>query len=157
MRQTTVAAGLAVLSLAITGCGADQNTEIPMEAGVVTTPPNRSAQPPDTFDDIPRPSGTAEVGARTEENGAITQSFAVTATPPGQVMDFFTGALADQGWTPVTPVEPRGSDTLFGAWEREGQRLEVTAGPAPGIPDDTQYNLVLLASLEPGRDVNTVP
>jgi hypothetical protein len=155
--MTTVAAGAAVMTLVVVGCGADQNTEIPMEAGVVTTMSNASSQAPDTFDDIPRPSGTTEVGTKTEEDGATTQSFAVTATPPAEVMDFFTSALADQGWTLVTPVQPRGSESLFGAWDREGQRLEVSAGPAPGIPDDTQYNLVLLSSLEPGQDVNTVP
>jgi hypothetical protein len=157
MSRTTIAAGVAVLSLVIVGCSEDANTTAPMEPGGPATVPGDASGTPDTFDDIPRPDDTTAIGTRTDEDGATTQSFAVTATPPVEVMDFFTGALAEQGWTLVTPVEPRGSDTLFGAWELEGQRLEVTAGPAPGIPDDTQYNLVLLSSLEPGRAVNTAP
>jgi hypothetical protein len=46
---------------------------------------------------------------------------------------------------------------LFGAWARDGRRLEISAGPAPAIADDTQFNLVLLASVEPGRQLNTAP
>lgn len=40
---------------------------------------------------------------------------------------------------------------------RDGRRLEVSAGRAPGIADDTQLNLVLLSSPAPGSQLNTAP
>ncbi len=108
-------------------------------------------------DDVPLPRGATEIGTKTETDGAITQSFSVTATNPDEVMDFFVGALADRGWVPVDPVESRGVALLFGAWARDGRRLEISAGPAPGIADDTQFNLVMLANVGPGRQLNTAP
>lgn len=147
-----------LVTLGLIGCGADSNVVAPGGApGDAQPTPGASFYTSGTFDDIPLPRGATEIGTKTEEDGVITQSFSVTATGPDLVMDFFVGELADRGWVSVVPVEARGADTLFGAWERDGRRLEVSAGPAPGIADDTQFNLVLLTSLEPGRQLNTAP
>jgi hypothetical protein len=146
------------MTFGVIGCGDDSNVTTPYgAAGDARPTPDATVSPTGTFDDIPLPSGATEIGTRTEEDGAITQSFAVTSTSPDIVMDFFVGALADQGWVPVEPVGSRGANSLFGAWDRDGRRLEISAGPAPAIADDTQFNLVLLASLEPGSELNTVP
>jgi hypothetical protein len=147
-----------VMTLGFLGCGDDSNVATPNgAAGDAQPTPGATFYTTGTFDNVPLPSGATEIGTKTEQDGAITQSFSVTATGPDLVMDFFVGALADRGWVPVEPVQSRGADSLFGAWERDGRRLEVSAGPAPGIADDTQFNLVLLASLEPGRQLNTAP
>jgi hypothetical protein len=147
-----------VMTLGFIGCGDDSNETTPNgAAGDAQPTPDATFPTTRTFDDIPLPSGATEIGTKTESDDAITQSFSVTATNPDQVMDFFVGALADRGWVPVDPVESRGVTSLFGAWDRDGRRLEVSAGPAPGIADDTQFNLVLLASVEPGRQLNTAP
>jgi hypothetical protein len=146
------------LTLGLIGCGDDRNAAAPSGApGGAQPTPGAPFYTTGTFDDISLPAGATEVGTKTEEDGAITQSFAVTSTGPDLVMDFFVETLGEQGWIPVEPVEPRGADTLFGAWDRNGRRLEVSAGPAPGIADDTQLNLVLLPSPEPGSQLNTAP
>jgi hypothetical protein len=158
--RSIVGAGVValVMPLGFLGCGDDSNVPTPNGAtGDAQPPPGATFHTAGTFDDVPLPRGATEIGTKSETDGAITQSFSVTATSPDQVMDYFVGALADRGWVPVDPVESRGVDSLFGAWARDGRRLEISAGPAPGIADDTQFNLVLLASVEPGRQLNTAP
>jgi hypothetical protein len=157
MSTTTIAAGLSVLSIVIAGCGVDRNVAPPSGAGGSALVAGTSSPSDIAFDDLPLPGSAEKVGARTEEDGATIQSYAVAATRPAVVMEFFVDALAERGWSPVGQVEDRGSDSLFGAWTREGRRLEVSAGPAPAIPDDTQFNLVLLPDLEPGRTLDTAP
>lgn len=154
----TVGVLLAVVSFGLNACGDDRNVAAPTGgAGDTQPPPGASFSTSSAFDDLPLPPDAMEIGAKTEKDGAISQSFGVTATRPDVVMNFFVGALADQGWALVTPVEQRGTNSLYGAWDRDGRRLEVSAGPAPGIADDTQFNLVLLESLEPGRELSTAP
>jgi hypothetical protein len=146
------------MTLGFVGCGDDSNDAPPNGAGGDAQPtPGETFYTAGTFDDVPLPRGATEIGTKTERDGAITQSFSVTATSPVVVMDFFVEALADREWVPVEPVESRGVNSLFGAWDRDGRRLEVSAGPAPGIADDTQFNLVLLSSPEPGSQLNTAP
>jgi len=118
-----------VMALGFIGRGADSNVATPNgAAGDAQPTPGATFQTTGTFDDIPLPRGATEIGTKTEQDGAM-----------------------------VEPVQSRGVTSLFGAWEGDGRRLEVSAGPAPRIADDTQFNLVLLASLEPDSQLNTAP
>lgn len=96
------------------------------------------------------------IGCGADGNVATPNGAAGDAQPtPGAT--FQTTGTFDDIPLLVDPVESRGANSLVGAWERDGRRLEVSAGPTPGIADDTQFNLVLLASLEPGSQLNTAP
>jgi hypothetical protein len=52
-------------------------------------------------------------------------------------------------------VAGSGTDTLTGAWESGGRRLEVSATHARGVEDErTQFSVVLLPLLEPGAELS---
>ena len=106
------------------------------------------------FDDIALPRGADEASEKTERDGVISQSFFAQQTSPEQIMDFFSTSLDADGWTVVEPVSARGTDSLAGAWTRDGRRLEVSALLAQGVEDErTQFSVVLLPDLEPGEGV----
>ena len=106
------------------------------------------------FDDIPLPRGADEASEKTERDGVISQSFFAQQTSPEQIMDFFSDSLDADGWTVVEPISSRGTDSLAGAWARDGRRLEISALLAQGVEDErTQFSVVLLPGLEPGEDV----
>jgi hypothetical protein len=100
------------------------------------------------FDQIRLPGGATEVSEKTERDGAITQSFAVDALSPEQVLSHFEQTLPEDGWTELEPPVSTGTDSIAGSWSRDGRRLDVSALTAQGIEDErTQFSLVLLPSL----------
>lgn len=106
------------------------------------------------FDAIELPRGAAEASQKTETDGAISQSFFAQQTSPEQIMDFFSSSLNEAGWDVVEPVSSRGTDSIAGAWAKDGRRLEVSALLAQGVTDErTQFSVVLLPGLEPGEDI----
>jgi hypothetical protein len=162
-RRHFAAVAAAVLVVAIApGCGSDApgsgsgGGAAPGAAvdGEVPTP-RASFFTEGELDDIRLPGGASEISGKTEEDGAITQSFAVTEMTPPRIMGFFEDSLPSSGWETVEPVAPRGTDAVFGAWARDGRRLEVSAGPAPEVDDErSQFSLVLLPSLVPGDEIH---
>ena len=123
------------------------------EGGEVPTP-GMTGFTEGEFDDIALPRGADEASEKTERDGVISQSFFAQQTSPEQIMDFFATSLDADGWTVVEPVSSRGTDSLAGAWTRDGRRLEVSALLAQGVENErTQFSVVLLPSLEPGEEV----
>lgn len=149
---------LAAAGLALTGCGDDQAVDdgppVDQENGGEVPTPGNTAFTAGEFDGVDLPRGADEAGTKTERDGVISQSFFAQQTSPEQIMDFFSTSLETDGWTVVEPVSARGTDSLAGAWTRDGRRLEISALLAQGVDRErTQYSVVLLPGLEPGESV----
>jgi hypothetical protein len=78
---------------------------------------------------VPKPPGTVAFGPPTMTNGVATQSFKVTALPPGSVLRFYLDNLPAQGWTRGEPLTQAVDKTWRATWIRPGRRLLVTAEP----------------------------
>lgn len=149
---------VAVAGLALLGCRDDQavtdGAPVDQSPGGEVPSPEVTAFTGGEFDAIELPRGAEEAGEKTERDGAISQSFFVTATSPEQIMDFFAASLAEDGWAPAEPVSARGTDSLAGAWTKDGRRLEISALLAQGVENErTQFSVVLLPGLEPGEGI----
>ena len=128
------------------------------EQGDAQPAPGGTAFTDAEFDDIPIPRGATEVGEKTERDGAIAQSFTVTATSPQEIMDTFTNNLSGAGWENVEPVRSTGTDSYAAAWVQGDNRLEVSALLAQGVEDErTQFSVVLLPDRTPGAALNDAP
>ena len=135
------------------GAGGDDEGDGDDDGGEVPTP-GMTGFTEGEFDDIALPRGADEASEKTERDGVISQSFFAQQTSPEQIMDFFSTSLDADGWTVVEPVSSRGTDSVAGAWTRDGRRLEVSALLAKGVENErTQFSVVLLPSLEPGEEV----
>lgn len=149
---------LAVAGLALFGCRDDQaatdGAPVDQENGGEVPTPDLTAFTAGDFDAIDLPRGADEASEKTERDGVLSQSFFAEATSPEQIMDFFSSSLAEDGWEVVEPVSSRGTDSIAGAWVKEGRRLEISALLAQGVEDErTQFSVVLLPGLEPGESV----
>jgi hypothetical protein len=110
------------------------------------------------LDRIPRYPRSEPLARASEQGGVTVQTFGVEGTTPEQVLDWYRDELA--GWTSVRRPRPFGRTAWRGVWERQDQRLLVSAGPAPTLEQDpadieqttTQYSLTLG---EPGERVLT--
>ena len=99
------------------------------------------------FAQIPLPTTAEPYGDATVEDDVTVQSFEVTATSVNEVIDFYRGALEEQGWVAgqeeATGEQP-GSDLpaqIRATWTRDGQTLLITAA---GLDeDDSQMTLQL--------------
>lgn len=149
---------LAVAGLALLGCRDDQAVDgTPAEpaTGGELPAPEVTAFTAGDFDSIELPRGAEEASEKTERDGVLSQSFFVTATSPDQVMDFFADSLATDGWEIAEPVSSRGTDSIAGAWTKDGRRLEISSLLAQGVDDEqTQFSVVLLPGLEPGEGID---
>lgn len=149
---------LAIAGLALLGCRDDQaatdGAPVDQENGGEVPAPGITAFTAGDFDAVELPRGADEASEKTERDGVLSQSFFAEATSPEQIMDFFERSLPGDGWEVAEPVTARGTDSLAGAWTKDGRRLEVSAVLAQGVEDErTQYSLVLLPGLEPGEGV----
>ena len=157
-RRLAAVATVALLSLAACGDdspGATADVDGGGEQDDAQPTPGGTAFTDAQFDDIPIPRGATEAGDLTERDGAIAQSYTVTATSPEQIMDVFTDNLAVQGWEVVEEVRSTGTDSFAAAWVRGDDRLEVSALLAQGVEDErTQFSVVLLPNRTPGEEIN---
>lgn len=151
-------AALAVAGLALLGCRDDQaagdgaTVDQPDDGGVPS--PEVTAFTAGDFDAIELPRGAQEASTKTERDGAVSQSFFAQQTSPEQIMDFFATSLTGDGWEVVEPVSSRGTDSIAGAWTKDGRRLEVSALLAQGVEGErTQFSVVLLPDLGAGEAV----
>ncbi len=149
---------LAAAGLALIGCGDDQATQdgapVDQENGGEVPTPGNTAFTAGDFDGVELPRGAEEASEKVERDGVISQSFFAQQTSPEQIMDFFSSSLETDGWTVAEPVSSRGTDSLAGAWTRDGRRLEISALLAQGVEDErTQFSVVLLPGLEPGEGI----
>lgn len=100
------------------------------------------------LDALPVPGGAAPFGGVTQRNRTVTQSFKVTGLAPADVLQFYTGALRDQGW--VASTAPSGDgDVWRGQWARNERLLQITAEPDAGDGTDaptSQLDLELSAA-----------
>ena len=102
---------------------------------------------------LPTPGGAAPFGAPAQKESAVTQSFKVTGLTPQQVLDFYTSALRDQGWSASNAPMEHGENVWRGLWERNDRLLQVSAEPdsddgtgdGDGAPT-SQLDLVLRAA-----------
>jgi len=148
----------AVAALALLGCRDDQaatdGAPVDQANGGEVPSPAVTAFTAGDFDAIDLPRGADEASEKTERDGVLSQSFFAQQTSPEQIMDFFTTSLAEDGWEVVEPVSSRGTDSIAGAWAKDGRRLEVSALLAQGVENErTQFSVVLLPGLEPGEGV----
>lgn len=149
---------LAVAGLALFGCRDDQAATdggpVDQENGGEVPTPGITAFTAGDFDAIELPRGADEASEKSERDGVVSQSFFAQQTSPEQIMDFFSDSLALEGWEVVEPVSQRGTDSIAGAWAKDGRRLEVSALLAQGVENErTQFSIVLLPGLEPGESV----
>lgn len=101
------------------------------------------------FDHIRLPDDATPVTDHTTADGAVTRSFGAAGEDPTQVVDFFATSLPDEGWHVVDPPASTGTDSVAGAWTRDGHHLEVSALASPGLEGAaTQFDLVLLPTLD---------
>ena len=143
----------AVLLVAVTSCGDDSATQ--PESGGGVPAPDVSSFTSGRFEDVRLPRGATEISERTERDGAIAQSFTLTATSPENAMDFFSRTLPEDGWTVLDEPAASGTDSIAGSWSRDGRRLDVSALLAQGVDDErTQFSLVLLPSLESADSID---
>jgi predicted small secreted protein len=100
------------------------------------------------LDALPVPGGAEPFGAPSQRNRAVTQSFKVTGLAPADVLNYYTGALRDQGWVASTSPTAVG-DVWRGQWARNDRLLQVTAEPdaddGPSAPT-SQLDLELSAA-----------
>lgn len=154
------AAAVAVASLAVAGCSDDSSTD----TGEVATDDDQGDALPNPgsesfsegdFDAIPIARGATEASERTEREGAISQSYTVSATSPTQIMEYYVESLPDFGWEAVEPVRETGTDSYAAAWVQGSDRLEISALLAQGVEDErTQFSVVLLPDRTAGEDIN---
>jgi hypothetical protein len=140
-----------VAATLLTGAACDGGDSSP------TQPAPRNTRVQDgLFDRIPRYPRSDPFAPASEQEGVTVQSFGVPGTTPEVVLDWYADEL--EGWTIVRRPQPFGPSAWRGVWEREDQRLLVSAGPAPTFEQDpadieqstTQYSLTLG---EPGERV----
>lgn len=153
---------MAVAALALASCGDDAEGDA--DAEVVDDQEQQDAQPTPgsgtlftagDFDAIPVPRGATEQTDKTERDGAVSQSFTVSATSPQQIMEFFVVQLAERGWDNVEEVRSTGTDSYAAAWVQGQNRLEISALLAQGFEDErTQFSIVLLPDRTAGEEVN---
>lgn len=149
---------LAVVGLALAGCGEDQavtdGVPVDQENGGELPTPDITAFTTGDFGAIDLPRGADEASQKTERDGVISQSYFAQQTSPEQIMDFFSNSLAEDGWEIVEPVSSRGTDSIAGAWAKDGRRLEISALLAQGVENErTQFSVVLLPGLQPGEAI----
>lgn len=149
---------LAVAGLALVGCRDDQaagnGAPVDQTPGGEVPSPEVTGFTTGDFQAIELPRGAEEASEKTERDGVLSQSFFVAATSPEQVMDFFADSLTTDGWEIAEPVSSRGTDSLAGAWTKDGRRLEISSLLAQGADDEqTQFSVVLLPGLEPGEGI----
>jgi hypothetical protein len=132
----------AVVVLATAACGDD-------DARPAQPAPRNTRFERGLFDEIPRYPRSDPLAPASEQKGVVVQSFGVQGTEPDTVLDWYADQLS--GWANVRRPEPFGRQAWRGVWEREDQRLLVSAGPAPTFEQDpadieqttTQYSLTL--------------
>lgn len=157
--STTRSLGLLALAgIALLGCRDDQATTdgapVDQAPGGEVPSPGITTFTAGGFDAIELPRGADEAAEKTERDGVIAQSFFARSTSPEQIMDFFADSLPLDGWTVAEPVSSRGTDSIAGAWTKDGRRLEISALLAQGVENErTQFSVVLLPGLEPGESI----
>lgn len=156
-------AAAAALLLPLAACGEDQAASDPVVGGddraandeQLPTPGGVIILTEGAFDGLPVPRGATEATEKTERAGAVSQSFTVTATSPGQIMDIFAGQLPEYGWRVDEPVRSTGTDSFAAAWTKDDQRLEISSLLAQGIEGErSQFSLVLIDGLTVGEELN---
>jgi len=157
-----VSALVAVAGLTFAACGDDAEGDA--DADVVADEEQQDAQPTPgsgtlftegDFDAIPVPRGATEQTDKTERDGAVSQSFTVSATSPEQIMEFFVVQLSEDGWEIIEEVRSTGTDSYAAAWVQGQDRLEVSALLAQGVEDErTQFSIVLLPDRTAGEEIN---
>ena len=100
------------------------------------------------FDEIPRLPGTSSLGARSEKNEIVTQTFRVEGRDPHQVIEFYDSRLPSNGWLRASPAY-REPSTNRADFVRDDYRLEVSSALITNAGSDdadavaSQYSLVL--------------
>ena len=153
---------MAAAALTLSACGDDAEGDA--DADVVADDEQQDAQPTPgsgtlftdgDFDAIPVPRGATEQTDKTERDGAVSQSFTVSATSPEQIMEFFVVQLPEDGWENIEEVRSTGTDSYAAAWVQGQNRLEVSALLAQGVEDErTQFSIVLLPDRTAGEEIN---
>lgn len=135
-----MAAGLLVLLVPIAGCGdgsEDEGTQPAPDVGAVAH---------GELGDLPAYPRSEPIGARSEKDGVVTQSFSVAGATPEQVISFYVGELPGLGWVPAEPAHREDTASRVD-FVRGDMRLEVTATSLAGRagPEEAtvQYSLVV--------------
>lgn len=134
-RRAALAFMLAATLLAV-GCGdaSSGSSEAQPAPGVTSFAPGG-------FDELPRYPRSTSTGPRSEKAGVVTRTFAVRNATPEKITRWFNQSLEARGWDVARPPAPVG-ENWRGAWERDGEKVEVAAGPAPAASRDDRDELV---------------
>ncbi len=137
---------LMVLSccLLVVGCGGSGH------AGTDSARPERVNGTVSRFDDLPRYPRSRALGPRTRnDNGVLTQSFAVSGATPDVIVEYLIDVLPRHGWHAVNPPSADGEATRRGVWQDGQLHLVVATSPAPTLPSsdaatqESQYSFLL--------------
>lgn len=162
----TALVSLAALSLGVAGCDQSDDDEgsIPRPTGATAFGSGDDdgsfpeAQPvPGTdlfgegdFDQIPLPPLAEPISEIAVQGDSTAQSYEVRGFTAEALIDFYRERLADDDWDQVGSIVETGPDAFRGVWQKTDQRLEVSAGPAPGLGEQEtagreiiQFNLLL--------------
>lgn len=133
-----------LLAIGLAGCDSDEDIQpdgIPGEQQAAVGGGLLQGE----FGDIPVPTAARGTGGPATQGDAQTQSYAVTATAPEQVMTFYEQELPPLGWTGGDrQVE---GDALRAIWRMRDAELLVVASPDTGDAADTELRLVLTDTL----------
>ncbi len=136
-RWLSGAAWLVVVLVAGAACGDDRR-------GATQPAPDVSVFTHGDFEGLPRYPRSETVSGRSEKAGFVTRSFTVRNARPRQVLEWYARQL--EPWPMTEAIHKVGATDYRAAWLKEGRRLQVSAGPAPGTEGGdpaVQYSLVL--------------
>ena len=120
------------------------------QSGTGPNPAPANGLVPQAFAEIPKPGSARPLDAPTSTPRTISQSYEVTAMPPGELMGYYVLRLPRLGWTPVSGPQSVGRLGAKSVWTRRHLRLEVITTGQDGLPSEaslaegpTQLDLVL--------------
>ena len=131
--------------LVAVGCGSGENADSgAARPGSVNGAASR-------FDDLPRYPGSRALASRTRnDNGVLTQTFAVPNATPDVIVEYLLDVLPRHGWQAVNAPQADGEGTRRGVWRHGLLHLVVATSPAPTLPasdaasrTSSQYSFVL--------------
>ncbi|MDP9072461.1 MAG: hypothetical protein M3N68_14480 [Actinomycetota bacterium] len=137
-RWFSLAAWLPLVLAAGAACGGSEGR------GATQPAPDVSFFTEGDFEGLPRYPRSETLSGRTEKEGFVTRSFAVRNARPRQVLEWYAEQL--DRWPMIEAIHKVGATDYRAAWLKEGRRLQVSAGPAPGTEGGdpaVQYSLVL--------------